>query len=80
MRIFSNPGSDNSGDDHVSSQAGFNLVDVKIGMDPDAQDPRRKVRAKDTKGLAELIASQGKAVTNLDKEYAMFMDGSQKRV
>ena len=80
MLMFSKAGSDNSGDDYTGSQAGFNLVDVKLAMDPDAQNPRRKVRAKDTKGLAELIASQGKAVTNLDKEYRMFMDGSQKRV
>ena len=67
MRILSNPRSDDgSPDEYIGSNDSFNLVDVKIAMDPEAQDPRRKVRAKDTKGLADLIASQGKSNTNLD--------------
>ena len=63
MRVLSNPHSDNLGgvnDDLeylMQNSGSFNLVDMKIALDPDAQNPRRKVRAKDTKGLAELIAS-----------------------
>ena len=78
MRILSNPGSDRGSADYLgSNRDSMNLADLKIGIDPGAQDPRKKIRAKDTKGLAELIASQGRINdANLDQEYTRFMDGA----
>lgn len=78
MRVLSNPHSDGASDDLIgdNSHDVSTMADLKIGIDPEAPGPRKKIREKDTKGLADLIASQGRSLTNLDQEYARFMDGA----
>lgn len=67
MRILSNPRSQD-GSEHLvgSNDNSFSILDVKMVMDPEIIDRRKKIRAKGTQGLADLIASQGKSNTNLD--------------
>ena len=63
----------------MDSEGNFAMIDVKMVMDPETINPRKKIRAKDTHGLADLIASQGKSAMNLDSAYAKFMEGSSDR-